>query len=209
MLITVADTGTGMSSEVLAHIFERFYSTKEARGTGLGLVTTREIVTKSGGDIWAETNPGIGTTFFVLLPWSARQPVHTDRPHLSEVPGSPETRILVVEDDPDARRCMVRTLEHKNYTVLVAASPHQAEALADAGELIDVVLIDIVLPACSGIDLARRILTRQPKACVVYVSGYDPGALVLVPDRDSFLPKPFGPSELLDCVREALARRKR
>jgi two-component system cell cycle sensor histidine kinase/response regulator CckA len=209
VLLNVADTGSGMTREVLSHVFEPFYSTKASKGTGLGLATAHGIVTQSGGEIWAESSPGVGTKFSILLPRSQREPIPLTVPERGAVPRSPGARILVVEDDPAVRRYMERTLEREGFAVLVAASPRQAEALVTAGEDIDLVLVDLVLPGGNGADLAQRLLTLRPKARLVYMSGYDPGpTLQLVPGRDRFLAKPFGPAELLDCVRGALAGAK-
>jgi CheY-like chemotaxis protein len=115
--------------------------------------------------------------------------------------------ILVVEDEPDVRRFVVRTLEHEHYTVLVAGSPGQAEALAAIGERIDLVLTDLVMPGGSGSELAKRLLARYPRLRVLYMSGYDPEpSLRLTPEQMvGFLAKPFGPEELTARVRDALS----
>jgi PAS domain S-box-containing protein len=207
VLLTVSDTGTGMSQEVLSHVFEPFFTTKASKGTGLGLATVHGIVSQSGGEIWVESTPAKGTTFSVLLPQSDREAVPVVSPIRHSTNSVAGATILVVEDEPDVRRFVVRTLEHERYTVLVAGSPGQAEALAASGERIDLVLTDLVMPGVSGAELAKRLLVRHPQMRVLYMSGYDPGpSFGLTPEQMvGFLAKPFGPEELTARVRDALS----
>jgi nitrogen-specific signal transduction histidine kinase len=207
VLLTVTDTGTGMSKETLSHVFEPFFTTKASHGTGLGLATVHGIVSQSGGEIWVDSSAGKGTTFSVLLPQSDREAVPTVVTARHAPRGMLSATILVVEDDPDVRRFVVRTLEQEHYTVLVAGSPAQAEALAASGEPIDLVLTDLVMPGGSGAELAQRLLARFPEMRVLYMSGYDPEpSLRLTPEQMAgFLAKPFGPEDLTARVREALS----
>jgi NO-binding membrane sensor protein with MHYT domain/CheY-like chemotaxis protein len=205
--LAVTDTGHGMTPDVKARIFEPFFTTKpRGVGTGLGLSTVFGIVKQSGGHIYVYSEPSRGTTVKVYLPRASGAPAAADpRQELRPEPGR-ET-VLVVEDDASIRGLVERVLERRGYTVLAAASPHEAVALAgEHHRPIDLLLTDVMLPEMSGPDLARIITASQPGLPVIYMSGYtdttvrggqlDPGA--------TFLPKPFGPEFLLRKIREVL-----
>jgi signal transduction histidine kinase len=208
VLLTVADSGSGMSRDVLSRIFEPFFTTKALTGTGLGLATVHGIVSQSGGEIWADSSVGKGTTFSILLPRSDRHPMAAPEIPQRLVSSDAGSTILVVEDDPEVRRFAVRTLEHHGHNVLVAASPSQGMALAESGDRIDLLLTDLVMPGGSGRDLAHRLLALRPELAVLFMSGYEAEhAIDLTEDgRSGFLAKPFGPDQLITRVREALSR---
>ncbi|MHB8868077.1 MAG: hybrid sensor histidine kinase/response regulator [Thermoleophilia bacterium] len=214
VMIAVSDTGVGIDDEVLSHIFEPFYTTKEhGMGTGLGLSTVYGIVKQSGGNIWVYSELREGTTFKIYLP-RAERPIDwrpeasTARPQPSV--GGSET-VLVVEDEGAVRSLVVRILERAGYVVLQEDSPHEALALFDEyGGVVHLLLTDVVLPDMSGKALAETLTARQgisPK--VLFMSGYTQNAIVhngrLDPDVH-FLEKPFAPDGLLRKVREVLDR---
>jgi two-component system cell cycle sensor histidine kinase/response regulator CckA len=208
VLLTVADTGTGMTREVLDHMFEPFFTTKASHGTGLGLATVHGIIAQSGGEIWAESSPGKGTTFSILLPRSTRAAEPLSAPAHKPASRAMRATILVVEDDPDARRFAVRVLEHEGYDVLVAGSPGQAIALGRSEESLDLLITDLVMPGGDGRELARRLIADRPGLPVLLISGYDSSPTAEIPEdeRLTFLAKPFAPNELIGRVREALSR---
>jgi two-component system, cell cycle sensor histidine kinase and response regulator CckA len=207
--LAVSDTGLGMSAETIAHIFEPFYTTKESgRGTGLGLSTVYGIVKQSGGYIWVYSEPGKGSTFKVYLP-RVDQPVQ----HVGEkVPttGKGSEVILLVEDEPDVRELTRMALAQKGYSVIVAASPEDAEkAVEKNGAEIHLLLTDITLPGMSGHELAKQLTSRRPKMRVLFMSGYTYNVIAqggMLNDGVAFLQKPFTPSTLAEKVREALDR---
>ena len=206
--LAVTDTGHGMTPEVKARIFEPFFTTKpRGVGTGLGLSTVFGIVKQSGGHIYVYSEPSRGTTVKIYLPRGIGAPAAGDPRQEPRVQPGRET-VLVVEDDASIRGLAQRVLLKGGYTVLTAASPGEALALAgEQGQLIDLLVTDVMLPEMSGPDLARLLGASRPGLPVLYMSGYtdttvarggrlDPGA--------TFLPKPFGREALLRKVREVL-----
>lgn len=200
--LTVADTGTGMDEEVMAQIFEPFFSTKGDRGTGLGLATCYGIVKQANGHIEAASNPGKGATFTVLLPL-AESSQKANRVGTQQPPTSPKQvrgLAIVVEDQPPIRRTMMRSLENVGMNVIEACTAEEALAVIEALDArIDLLVTDVVLPGLSGIKLADALRARQPDLRVLVCSGYmgneqDPG--ILLDERTAFLAKPFTGTEL-------------
>jgi PAS domain S-box-containing protein len=211
VMLAVSDTGTGMSAETVAHIFEPFYTTKESgRGTGLGLSTVYGIVKQSGGYVWVYSEPGRGTTFKVYLPRVDEAvealPVAKPRPQ-ERVKMGTET-VLLVEDEPDLRELTRTVLSAKGYTVVEARNAEEAERLAESnGAKIHLLLTDVIMPGISGRELAKRILARQPSMRVLYMSGYTYNVIAQGGTLErgvSFLQKPFTPSALVEKVRDVL-----
>jgi two-component system cell cycle sensor histidine kinase/response regulator CckA len=212
VLIEVADTGTGMTPEVMEKIFEPFFSTKEiGKGTGLGLSTVYGIVKQTGGYIYVESQPGAGTTFRILLPRhvpeAEAEPAAADAPPTpSDLTGS--ARILLVEDEEAVRAFAGRALTARGYTVHEAASGQEAlDLLNGLDEKIDLVISDVVMPGMDGPTLLRELRRRQPDIKIIFVSGYAEDAFErhLTPDETfNFLPKPFSLKELATTVKEAL-----
>ncbi len=215
VMLAVSDTGTGMSPETVAHIFEPFYTTKESgRGTGLGLSTVYGIVKQSGGYVWVYSEVGRGSSFKVYLPRveEAAEALGAVKVASGKEKGS-ET-ILLVEDEAQVRELVRMTLSEKGYTVLVASSPEDAESVcAKHGTEIHLLLTDLIMPGATGRELAKRLTSRHPKMRVLYMSGYTFGITTqtgmpsgLLEDGVTFLQKPFTPSALGEKVREALDR---
>jgi two-component system, cell cycle sensor histidine kinase and response regulator CckA len=209
--VTVADTGTGMDADTLARIFEPFFTTKPAgAGTGLGLATAFGIVRGCGGAIWAESTPGSGTTFHVLLPRVEAAPAGADGPAAAARPadeGHGET-ILVVDDEEPVREFVGRALVRLGYRVLAAESPPKALLLAAShhGE-IDLLVTDVVMPEMRGPTLAASVHASRPSIRTLYMSGYTSDRAMLSQDpatRGTFIAKPFRVTELARAVREAL-----
>jgi PAS domain S-box-containing protein len=211
MLLTIADTGTGIAPATLQHVFEPFFTTKEpGKGTGLGLATVFGIVTQSGGHIAVDTEVGRGTTFKVLLP-------RTDDPagqeHVSSVPAPATLRgtetILLVEDDEQVRNVTRTVLQRRGYTVLEGQNAGEALLVSEshAGP-IHLLLTDVVMPRLSGWRLAERLTASRPELRVLLFSGY---AQPHDAERSAahralpLLQKPSTPEELLKKVREVLS----
>jgi PAS domain S-box-containing protein len=209
--IEVADTGSGMSPEILACIWEPFFTTKgEGRGTGLGLATVREIVREHQGTIVVESAPGHGTVIRLWLPATAEaraQSVPSVALHAS-TPGTGQL-LLVVDDDTQVRQTLVRLLTHAGYRVLAAGSGdelHQLQAAHLAQTAL--ILMDLDLPGQDGLSLARNLQQMQPAQRILFITGSTGmrGFVVrsLPPDAPLLL-KPFTREELLGAVQTALA----
>jgi signal transduction histidine kinase len=208
--VAVEDTGHGIASDILPHVFEPFFTTKgPGKGTGLGLPTVYGIVKQSGGYVAVDTREGVGTTVTTYLP-VVDEPltVSVPRPDVRTVTGT-ET-VLLVEDDESAGELMRKTLTAHGYQMLHARNVWDALAIARGRTApIDLLLTDIAMPDMSGPQLAQHVVSMHPRIRVLYVSGYPEAAAIgtsTMSAHVSFLPKPFGPGELLASVREALDR---
>jgi two-component system cell cycle sensor histidine kinase/response regulator CckA len=209
VMLSVSDTGHGMSDEVKAHIFEPFYTTKaKGKGTGLGLATTHGVVKQSGGSIEVYSEVGIGTTFKIYLPRvedKASKLVRDDKS--TERVGGTET-VLVVEDEEILRSLCVRILDSFGYRVFQAGTGDEAIALATGyGERIDLLLTDVVMPGMSGAELAMQLVLHHPEAKVLFTSGYTENAITrhgVLDEGVNFINKPYAPSALAKKVREVL-----
>lgn len=213
--MSVADTGTGIASDVLDHIFEPFFTTKEVgTGTGLGLSTIHGIVAQSGGGLTVYSEVGQGTTFKVFLPATEvapEDPVPTDAPELPWSRGS-ET-VLLCEDEESVRRLTQRILDRAGYTVVAAATPKQALELAQSTDhRFDLLLSDVVMPEMSGIELAEKLQTIVHGIPTILISGHSTAAILnrtVLPAGSAFLEKPFSASAILKLIRLMLDRDKR
>ncbi len=210
VMLTVSDTGYGMSEEVREHIFEPFFTTKKTGlGTGLGLATCYGIVKQAGGSIWVDSEPGQGSSFRIYLPreMSTAEPV--SEAAATSTPTGRE-HVLLVEDDGKVRAVAVKALRDFGYTVTEAANGVDAMQVA-ASRLheFDLLVTDVVMPLLGGRELVERLLERRPDLKVIYTSGYTEDGIVHdgVLDRGvEFLPKPYDPLALGRKVREVLDR---
>jgi len=205
-IVSVADTGSGMTREVQQRIFEPFYTTKErGRGTGLGLAAVYGIVTQLGGTIWVYSEPGHGTIFKMYLPRTTVAPVSATNRERVAPPVGTET-ILLVEDESGVRSFARIVLARHGYHVLDAESSEQALALlAGHDGALHLLLTDVMLPGIDGGQLARRLVRRWPDLRVLFMSGYlDPAVEQALPFGYELLEKPFTAHTLLSRVREAL-----
>ncbi|HUP33601.1 MAG TPA: ATP-binding protein [Gaiellaceae bacterium] len=207
VLLTVSDTGAGMTEETRSHAFEPFFTTKElGKGTGLGLAVVHGIVAQSGGEISVSSRPGLGSSFelcFPPAPENAAEPVVSEsaRPE-----GGSET-VLLVEDESAVRDLARRMLELAGYTVLSAASGEEAEQIFGTAGTVDVLVTDLVMPGMSGRELANRLRRGRPELSVVLMSGYSQDAAALdrlLGEGAAFVEKPFSSSELVSEVRGVL-----
>ena len=205
----VSDTGTGMPPEVIERAFEPFYTTKPAgKGTGLGLATVYGIVTAAGGDLNIYSEPGMGTTFTILLPSTDEEPAGAEAPTEVVPDGRRRGTILAVEDEPALRDVLRRILDGAGHRVLIAPDGPAALALAAAHEgPIDVLLTDVVMPHMLGKDLAERFAELRPGTSVLFMSGYARPVLAsqgtLDPDV-TLVEKPFSRNQLLDAIQQCL-----
>jgi CheY-like chemotaxis protein len=206
--LIVADSGSGMTTEVMERLFEPFFTTKRrGKGTGLGLSTVYGIVSQSGGYVAAESAVGGGSRFFIYLPVSDAVPAApAAAPLVSTVVGG--GTILVAEDDPAIRAFAREVLSADGYRVLIARDGEEAEAIADGEDRgIDLLLTDVVMPGISGPALAQRLTAQRRAIKVLYMTGYTNESLGsdgLTGDQISVLQKPFTSAALLHAVRALL-----
>ncbi len=210
VIITVADTGTGMDDETRAKIFEPFFTTKaEGKGTGLGLATVFGIVSQCGGEIAVDTAPGRGATAFVLsFPESTEALPSLAPPAVAGPNGEPGT-ILLVEDEPQVRNLAADVLRRQGYTVLVAEEPEESLQICKGYRgRIDMLLTDVVMPRMNGRQVADAVLAMRPEVKVVFASGYSGDLVSIEGLRElgaSFLQKPLTPETLSRAVRDAMS----
>ena len=207
IVITVSDTGTGISPEVLDRIFEPFFTTKElGKGTGLGLSTALGIVKSHGGFITVYSEVGKGTTFQVYLPAITTEIQEAGRQKL-ELPFGNGEFILVAEDEVSICEITRSTLEAYGYKVLTAENGEQAVVLyTENKDKIKVVLMDMMMPVMDGQTSIRAICTINPEVKIIAVSGLigkDRLANVALHTK-AFLPKPFTAEKLLKTIHEVL-----
>ncbi len=206
--VAVRDTGVGMDEATRARLFEPFFTTKpRGKGTGLGLSTVHGIVGRGGGTLEVETAPGQGTTFTMVLPRSAAEATpERGEPHraLERASGT----ILVAEDEPAVRDMVTRVLEQVGYVVVPCASGEEAlAAAADRLDDLDLLLSDLVMPGCSGVELMEQLRARRPDLRVLLMTGYAADVLGpsgAPPPRVPLLVKPFSADALTRRVREVL-----
>jgi len=207
--LAVSDTGCGMSQEILSRIFEPFFTTKESgKGTGLGLATVYGIVKQSSGHVTVYSEVGHGTTFKVYLPMCSEPATRTAAASLNDIaPGGRET-ILLVEDEDALREVAREYLSEKGYTVMVAPEAEAAmAAVENTKRPVDLLITDVILPGCSGVQLAQRLSASNPQLRVLYISGYTADTIVHHGGHDpnfAFLSKPFALGALARKIRSVI-----
>jgi PAS domain S-box-containing protein len=197
--LSLTDTGGGMTDEVRGHAFEAFFSTK-AGAAGLGLATAASIVRDLGGQIDLESAPKMGTTVHLYLPAAEPAPAPAARPAAPGAVG----RILVVEDQPDVAHLVERFVERAGYTVTVTGDAADAVARVAAGQPVDLLVTDVVMPGMTGPELAAALREHHPDLPVVFMSGYTAAALgpqVRLDGNSMLVEKPFHRSTLLGAIR--------
>jgi two-component system, cell cycle sensor histidine kinase and response regulator CckA len=209
-LLKVADTGTGIPAHLIGKIFEPFFTTKEVgKGTGLGLSTVYGIVKQSGGFIFAESEPGEGTTFSLYFP------VHRAEPGEAAPRRAPKEKptelwgsgtILLVEDETMVRTVAERALTRHGYTVLTAENGEAALEILGREERIDLMVSDVVMPTMDGPTTAREARATHPDLPILFISGYAEEQLRKSIDLPNvaFLAKPFSVQTLAETVRDTL-----
>ncbi|MGQ9600459.1 MAG: PAS domain S-box protein [Anaerolineae bacterium] len=206
--LQVADTGTGIPSEVLPHIFEPFFTTKEpGQGTGLGLAQVWGIVQQHEGFIGLNTEVGKGTTFDIYLPALPEAGAAVLADSTASPQGNREL-ILIVEDDPLIRETLAETLELLNYSIMTATNGREALALLAEHSDIALVLSDGIMPDMGGVALFRAMRQEGHMVPMVILTGYPMEEELDKLHRHGlkgWLPKPPDPEELSRIVARALA----
>ncbi len=207
--IAVSDSGCGMDASVLERIFEPFFTTKAVGdGTGLGLATAYGIVKQHNGNIWAYSEPGLGSTFRIYLP-AVDDAIERDKDlALVDTPLTGAETILAVEDEHTVLRIVRRILTEFGYSVLTAASASEAERIFDENrDDISLLLADVIMPDVNGPALFETLRAKNAGLKVLYISGYTKRTATRaggLPDDAPFLQKPFPPEVLARHVRDVL-----
>ena len=208
VMVSVTDTGVGMTAEVRRQMFDPFFTTKElGRGTGLGLATVDGIVKQAGGCIEVDSEPGKGASFWVFLPTVVRVAADVAPAAVPQPARGTET-ILVVEDEDGLRQVVTRMLKGAGFTVLPANGGRQALALLESHrDQVHLVFTDVVMPDMSGVDLATAIAATHPRIKVLFASGYTDdatmGQVALARGRN-FIAKPYTVAGLREKIRAVL-----
>ena len=206
VFLEIADTGVGMTPEVLARAYEPFFTTGSAQGkTGMGLAMVYGIVTRFDGNVFLDSKVGRGTRCHIEWP---RQDTHSEQSvePIAEIPPEKEAsqRVLVVDDQPAILRMVSRILRMKGYEVIQASTFAEAKsAIKEAHEPLDLLLTDVRLPDGNGPDLGGYLRDRWSDAAILYISGYTADILTqgeVMTQRDGFVQKPFTAENLLSRV---------
>ncbi|MCB1645469.1 MAG: response regulator [Pseudomonadales bacterium] len=206
VVVTVSDSGFGISPEIQSRIFEPFFTTKpEGQGTGLGLSVFFGIVKQHGGFVQLYSEPGHGTEIRMYLPLVEARIVEELPPPDSSESETGRERVLLVEDDPQICRLAERVLTKAGYSVLVAVDGQEAiEKFSRAQAEIDIVLLDVVLPKASGHEVMKHIQEIRPDMPILFTSGYSANGIhtdFILREDLALLQKPYSSEELLRKIR--------
>jgi signal transduction histidine kinase len=209
VVLTVSDTGHGMSPEVLKHAMEPLFTTKEpGKGTGLGLATVHSSLRQSGGFVTIDSAVGKGTSVHLYFPKAKPGPILSlARPSTQRAPSGKGELILLVEDNDKVREAAMSRLESLGYAVLEAKTGPEAITLLESGQPIALVFSDIVMPGgMTGYDVAERVRSMKPDLKVLLTSGYSdmPVAASVAVRAIKVLGKPYTREQLAHALREAL-----
>jgi len=211
LLLTVSDTGAGMSPEVCSKIFEPFFTTKElGKGTGLGLSTVYGIVKQNDGFIYVASELGKGTTFNIYLPRFLAETAQDLPAKVADKRRTGTETILLVEDDEAILNLSKMILENLGYTVLAARTPVHAIHLAEQHPgALHLLITDVVMPEMNGRLLAEQLRSIRPRLKCLYMSGYTADVIAhrgILDGGVNFIQKPFGSDEFAAKVRQVLDR---
>ncbi|HON06816.1 MAG TPA: PAS domain S-box protein [Verrucomicrobiota bacterium] len=209
-IIDVIDTGTGISPEILPHIFRPLFTTKEqGKGTGLGLSIVQDIVSQHRGWIEVHSVVGAGSKFTIYLPMYAEKVLPAKQAKIPEKNLIGTETILIIEDDNDVRELITRVLTMYGYKVISADTGENAiEKFNELNGKIDLLLTDIILPGIPGYRVAKELMNKNPNLKVIFMSGY-PGELSTdFKDGLNFLLKPVNEENLLESIRAAFNKIK-
>jgi signal transduction histidine kinase/ActR/RegA family two-component response regulator len=213
VVLTVSDTGRGISPEIQQRIFDPFFTTKEAgKGTGLGLSTVYGIVRQSGGYVAVESKIGKGTTFRVYLPRTTEPAASAQVKKVAGLAQEPKTTVLLAEDEDATRTAIAEYLACNGFQVIAASNADEALRASESRYpgAIDILLTDAIMPGMNAKELVTRLRKRLPDIKVVLMSGHADEVLAargLLQPQITFIAKPFAFQDLADKLRGALAER--
>lgn len=203
-----ADSGTGMPEDIRLKIFEPFFSTKGAHGTGLGLSVSHSIIERHDGTISVNSEPGAGTTFTIDLPAVETEVTSIDDPILADQ--MPSLSILVIDDEASVRETLADMLTALNHRVMVAEGGQQGLRRL-AGATVDLVFTDLAMPEMDGWETARAIRKRWPELSIVLVTGYGPNTVPPAGEEglvDAVVGKPFDFAQVESAVRTVMKSKR-
>ncbi len=209
-VLSISDTGCGMSRDVQEHLFEPFFTTKEkGKGTGLGLATCYGIIKQNSGLIQVQSAPGKGSTFSILLPAMDRPRLGDEQTRASTSKLGGLEHILVVEDDDAVRPLTTSILKSLGYSVTEAADGLQAISIIESKPTLDfdLIITDMVMPKMGGREMAEQLRRKYPMVSILFTSGYidsPMSQLEIGGKKEFFLQKPFTPMDLARKVRNVL-----
>ena len=206
VVVTVHDTGTGMTPEVQAKAFEPFFTTKgPGVGSGLGLSQVFGTARQSGGDVQIESTPGKGTSVSVFLPRATMPAAAGSIPQAGAMEArSSRAVVLIVDDDDAVRATTADVLGGLGYTVLQAPGGNEALALLDSNGPVDVLLTDVVMSGMSGPALARNVHALRPQLPIIFISGYAEPEEIAGEQLGRLVRKPFTMSDLRKQIEDAI-----
>jgi PAS domain S-box-containing protein len=205
VLISVTDTGEGMTPEVLSKAIEPFFTTKEiGKGSGLGLSMVHGVATQSGGGLHLDSSVGCGTTVSVYLPRARSTSAARRKRENRSAPVRSRAVILVVDDNADVREVAVSSLESLGYRMLAAENGPAALDVLGRSEPIDLLLVDMAMPGMNGVELIKRARERRPSLRAMLVTGYADTTAFSPAQGDLVLQKPYRLDRLAASVAEAL-----
>jgi signal transduction histidine kinase/CheY-like chemotaxis protein len=207
VLVSLRDTGTGMSPEVIERAFEPFFTTKEiGKGTGLGLSMVFGVVRQSGGAVRIRSRLREGTTVQIYLPRTLEAKAPDARPAVKHRP-TERAHILVVDDDPDVRWITSEDLREIGYLVTEADSGRAALAILERDDPCDLMIADLVMNGLTGVDTVRLARCTRPDLNVLFCSGFaDMSKFEGDIGNETVLKKPFRRDTLAEAVHAALQR---
>ena len=214
VLFSVRDTGTGMDADVKARAFDPFFTTKQfGKGSGMGLATVQGIVEQSGGHVSVESSPGKGSAFHIYLPRTDKEEERPIAPTTISVAADRGSEtVLIAEDEAMVRVFIRKALELQGYKVLEAEDGMVALALLQSfKDPIHLLLTDLMMPNMGGRELAQKFSQLRPESNILFMSGYTDDIIAqqgLINEGDSFVQKPFSPTQLVKAIREVLDRTK-
>jgi len=209
VMISVTDTGYGMTNEVKEKIFDPFFTTKEVgKGTGLGMATVYGIVKQHKGHIWVYSEPEQGTSFKIYLP-AVNDALPKIDDHQNNFDHKGTEKIFIVDDNDVVREFIGESLKYHGYQVTVESSPRKAlEKLEQPGERYDLLLTDVVMPEMNGRELAQAVREKIPSIKVIFMSGYQEKIVSLDEIRKDpameFIAKPIVTKDLTKKIRMLL-----
>ena len=209
VMVSVADSGTGMTEDVLARAFEPFFTTKAiGKGSGLGLSQVLGFAKQSGGGVRIDTNPGYGTAVRVYLPRSSETAVEEEGAQAVEwnMPEQQAT-ILLVDDDAGVRDVTAAMLRDLGYKVLEAGSGKTALEILKKDSSIELALMDYAMPEMNGAEVAKQARNLRPNLPIVFITGYADASALAGIGEDRIIRKPFANGDISQKLRSALIKR--
>jgi CheY-like chemotaxis protein len=210
VMVSVTDTGAGMSNEVLARAFEPFFTTKEiGKGSGLGLSQVLGFAKQSGGGVRLETRVGKGTSVKVYLPRATGAEgigMHVGRGSTLRLVQRSGAVVLLVDDDSAVREVTASMLREAGYVVLEVGSGGAALELVEHRSDIEIAVVDFAMPGMNGVELARQLQSKRAALPIIFVTGYVDSHLFSDVQEERIVRKPFAGNELADKVGYALGK---